>query len=119
MSVRTHVVVNSAGVALHTLTVQGQEYPSLEQISDVIGAVTEHVTVVDGMKLAHVAGNARALNVVMLGVLAGLGVLPFDAAALESAIDARSPQRHADTNRQAFQLGVRTVNKTSTTTTNR
>lgn len=105
MSEGTQVVMNSAHVAINSLTVRGLEYPGLEEILAEIAAVTRHVTVVDGMALAHVAGNPRALNVVMLGVMAGLGLLPVDAGTLAAAVDARSPRRHLEINRRAFQLG--------------
>ena len=109
MSACTQVVLNRAHVALNSLTVQGLQYPRLAETLAAIGAVTEHVTVVDGLALAHEAGNARALNVVMLGLLAGLDLLPLDAAALAAAVDARSPERHRETNRRAFQLGSDSV----------
>ncbi|MHC5071113.1 MAG: 2-oxoacid:acceptor oxidoreductase family protein [Planctomycetota bacterium] len=114
MSARTRVVLNRAPIAINSLTVQGLEYPSLEEILAAIGAVTEHVTVVDGMALAHAAGNPRALNVVMLGLLAGLDLLPLDAAALAAAVDARSPERHREINRRAFQLGSESAGREAT-----
>jgi len=113
MSAQTQVVLNRTHVALNSLTVQGLEYPSLTETLAAIGAVTRHVTVVDGMALAHEAGNPRALNVVMLGLLAGLNVLPLDAAALAAAVDARSPERHREINRRAFQLGRESAGRES------
>jgi indolepyruvate ferredoxin oxidoreductase beta subunit len=114
MSARTRVVLNRAPVAINSLTVQGLEYPSLEEILAAIGAVTEHVTVVDRRALAHAAANPRALNVVMLGLLAGLDLLPLDAAALAAAVDARSPERHREINRRAFQLGSESAGREAT-----
>jgi Pyruvate/2-oxoacid:ferredoxin oxidoreductase gamma subunit len=48
----------------------------------------------------------RSLNILMLGVLASLDLLPFDASALWQAVELRTPPRFLKTNQQAFELGL-------------
>ncbi|MBW2527955.1 MAG: indolepyruvate oxidoreductase subunit beta [Deltaproteobacteria bacterium] len=109
MSRATRVVVNLGRVVPYPLAMQGRPYPPLEgvlaEIRDVCGRLVE----IDGPEVCADVGSARALNVVMLGALAGLSVLPFDADALRQAIADRSPARLAATNRKAFDLGLEAV----------
>lgn len=59
--------------------------------------------IVDGLKLAAEAGNTKAVNVVMLGVLTRLWGIDFDSA-LKSVI-ASVPSKLAEINKLAFSLG--------------
>ena len=61
---------------------------------------------VDGPALVEQAENPRALNMIMLGVLAGLSLVPFSADELWSAADSRSKPRVGGANRAAFQIGL-------------
>ncbi|OPZ75231.1 MAG: indolepyruvate oxidoreductase subunit beta [Actinobacteria bacterium ADurb.Bin444] len=58
------------------------------------------------MELSHRAGDAQALNMVMMGALGGWGLMPLSAAELEEEMIGSLPVRFADTNRRAFRLGV-------------
>jgi len=63
------------------------------------------VKVVDGPELAERAGNRRAVNSVVLGVLSIL--LPFSEEAWKSALESNVPERHLAANMSAFRLGRR------------
>ncbi len=58
---------------------------------------------VDAEALALEAGNARAVNVALLGATAGL--LPFSQAAWDRGLEAAVPGRILEVNRRAFALG--------------
>lgn len=105
MSDRTEVLMNERPVALATLTQRGVEYPELGTILQRVRGVTERVHTLDARSIAERAGSPRTLNVVMLGLLAGLDFLPFVENALARAVDAQSPERLVDINRRAYQLG--------------
>ncbi|MDR1961954.1 MAG: indolepyruvate oxidoreductase subunit beta [Gracilibacteraceae bacterium] len=61
------------------------------------------VTVCDGLALARQAGNAKAVNIVLLGLLSRC--LEFAPAEWEAALRAVTPPRFLDVNLEAFRLG--------------
>ena len=62
-----------------------------------------NVTAVDALKLATEAGSAKAVNVVLIGVLSRLMDIPEDA--WLTAIDETVPPKFLELNKKAFQLG--------------
>ncbi len=102
----THVVINRGTVVPYLLSRAGETYPPFDTIAAEIGAITDNVTVVDGPSLLADVGEKRTLNVMMLGALAGLGILPFDAEALWQSVAARSPKKFLHANRRAMEIGV-------------
>jgi len=87
------------------LTLQGKTYPNVDEIFDRSRAVAGSLFVVDAPALVREAGDARSLNVLMLGALAATGRLPFDGAAVLSEIERRASPRALAPNRRAFSLG--------------
>jgi indolepyruvate ferredoxin oxidoreductase beta subunit len=77
------------------------EYPK-----DLIGMMRDfgfEVTVVDGLALAEEAGSAKAVNLVLMGVLSNHFSFPEEA--WQEAIDACVPPKVLELNRRAFALG--------------
>ncbi len=109
MSAATRVVVNQGRVVPYILAQQDQEYPVLAGILAEIRAVAPELVTVDGPALVAAAGSARALNVVMLGALAGLEILPVGGDALWGAVAERCPAQYLESNRRAFVLGREAV----------
>jgi len=109
MSQSTRVVVNRGRVVPYPLAMQGHPYPALDEVLAKIRAVSSQVFEIDGPRLCSEVGTSRSLNIVMLGALAGLAVLPFEADALRQTIARRSPPRFAETNHRAFELGFAAV----------
>jgi indolepyruvate ferredoxin oxidoreductase beta subunit len=109
MSAATSVVVNLGRITPFHLAVQGKKYPDLGQVLAQVRAVSPRVFEVDGPALVKQVGVSRTLNVVMLGALAGLGLLPFDPALVLSAVERDSPPRFVQANRSAFSLGMGAV----------
>ncbi len=101
----SRVVVSSGRIVPTPMALKGDEYPDLKEIYDQVRPLVEQLVVVDGEDLAATAGNPRALNAILLGVLAGQGWLPFDERALLDQLDQRSPPKHRESNRRAFQVG--------------
>lgn len=81
-------------------------YPPLERIQADLQALGKAVYAFDATELAIQAGNARTLNAVILGSLAGTGLLPFSPEVLEEALAARVPVSSLESNRRAFRLGL-------------
>jgi indolepyruvate ferredoxin oxidoreductase beta subunit len=80
-------------------------YPALEEISRLVEKVAGRVVKLDATKVAEDAGMLIAANIVVLGVLAGLGVLPFKADLLRDSVKENIP-RAVEQNLRAFDAGV-------------
>ncbi len=61
----------------------------------------------DASRAALEAGNAKTVNVVLLGVLAGMSGLPFTAEDLLASILKQVPEKVREVNRKAFEIGQR------------
>ncbi|MGA2572629.1 MAG: indolepyruvate ferredoxin oxidoreductase subunit beta [Candidatus Methanomethylicaceae archaeon] len=79
-------------------------YPALEAIMAVISKVSRKVVQLDATKIAEDAGIPIAANIVMLGVLSGLGILPFPEEAIKQSIRENIP-RSIEQNLKAFDSG--------------
>ncbi len=80
-------------------------YPSVEEIIRLIGSVSGTVIALDAAKVAEEAGIPIAANIVVLGVLAGTGALPFPVGALRESIRENIP-RALEQNLRAFEAGL-------------
>ncbi|HUU01808.1 MAG TPA: 2-oxoacid:acceptor oxidoreductase family protein [Myxococcota bacterium] len=105
MSARTRVVVNLGKIVPYSLAIQGKDYPSIAGILASVEETASRPYTVDGPALTGHVGLPRALNVVMLGALAGLGLLPFGDEILWQTIEKKIPERFVAANRRAFELG--------------
>jgi indolepyruvate ferredoxin oxidoreductase, beta subunit len=105
MSPDTRVAMSTRAVPLPAMSGQGEAYPDVDDIVSRIRSVAREVIALDAAALASRAGEARCLNVVMLGVTQGLALLPLEDRALASAVDQQSPPQFLDSNRRAFELG--------------
>ncbi|NLY42974.1 MAG: indolepyruvate oxidoreductase subunit beta [Clostridiaceae bacterium] len=68
-----------------------------------------NVQYVDAYSLAVEAGTAKAVNVVMLGAVFGLNLLPICAEFMEETILKNVKEGYRDLNRKAFRLGMNAV----------
>ena len=62
-----------------------------------------NVIALDALPLAEQAGSARAVNVVLIGVLSRL--MPFDESVWRKAIAETVPEKYLEVNLRAFELG--------------
>jgi indolepyruvate ferredoxin oxidoreductase beta subunit len=102
---RTRILLNTGRVVPNELTRAGRPYPPLDSILSDLRAVAGGLHLVDGHAVVERVGVARTLNVVLLGALAGLDVLPFGQAALWQAVAGRCRPEFLQANRDAFDLG--------------
>lgn len=80
-------------------------YPTMNEILSVLGKISGKVVLLDATAVAEAAGMPIAANIVVLGVLAGLGVLPFPPDLLKGAIRENIP-RYLEQNIRAFDDGL-------------
>ncbi len=79
-------------------------YPDDEEVRRILGEVTDDLYFVPSMRLAEEAGNARAHNIVVLGVLSVL-VAQVPPEMWLKVIEEWVPKRYVEVNQRAFQAG--------------
>jgi len=105
VSERTTAIVNIRPIVPGSLQSAGRPYPPLASLLGPVGEAAGSFTAIDATTLAEAAGSHRSLNVVMLGMLAGLDALSFPAERLLEVILDESIPGLAEVNRAAFRLG--------------
>ncbi|MBW2465143.1 MAG: 2-oxoacid:acceptor oxidoreductase family protein [Deltaproteobacteria bacterium] len=106
---RTRVVMNTGVILPPAVLVDAAEYPDQGKIIAHIEGAAGALTLVDGPALVSEVGEARTLNTILLGALAGLDLLPFGGELLGRVADARLPDRYQERNQRAFELGQRAI----------
>jgi indolepyruvate ferredoxin oxidoreductase beta subunit len=91
--------VSSVMYALGDIDYQGSEMVSY------LRERVKKIVVVDGEALIADCGGAKAVNVALLGVAVGHGLLPFDKDDVEQAIKERVPERFWEMNLNALNKG--------------
>ncbi|MEM2136019.1 MAG: 2-oxoacid:acceptor oxidoreductase family protein [Candidatus Jordarchaeaceae archaeon] len=81
-------------------------YPEINQVVSAIKNFTDNVFIIPATDWARELGNARAANILLLGVLLGTGRLPLSIKTVESCISKLIPQKLVDTNLKALRKGV-------------
>ena len=95
----------SSKPATFSLASRGLPYPDVDEILSKLYEVTQTIYTVDGPQVVREVGVSRTLNVVMLGALAGLKMLPFGDDVLWEAVEQKIPPHFLEANRKAFLLG--------------
>ena len=90
---------------IHPVTVSSgfATYPDRETADEAFHAAASHVVPVPGLGIAQELGNARVLNVVLLGALSAL--ISVGPETWESVLRERVPPRFVGLNLQAFRRG--------------
>jgi indolepyruvate ferredoxin oxidoreductase beta subunit len=96
-------LVNARPVLPSTVTSGKAKYPLLEDILAPLKAHSGKVIAMDATALAQTAGNAQAMNVVMLGALSRY--IPISEDLVLQALTQVVPSRFLEINRKAFALG--------------
>ncbi|MBD3256405.1 MAG: hypothetical protein GF383_15010 [Candidatus Lokiarchaeota archaeon] len=81
------------------------EYPELGSIEKDIQSSSKNVLILDAEQIAIEAGNVLAANVVLLGVLAGVNVIPLSKETLGNTVKKFVPKKALDVNVKAFNIG--------------
>lgn len=105
-SAATRVLTNDRPVPTTGSLMGRHDYPPSEEILAHLRSLAAEVRAFDAVSLAHEAGSAQALNLVMVGALVGAGLLPVTEARMRERMTALLPVRAASTNENAFALGL-------------
>jgi len=85
------------------------KYPSIDEITEAIQKLVKKVIVLDATNIAINIGNLKTLNVVLLGALAALDVLPYSKDILLEAIKENVPPKTIEVNIKAFNAGFNAI----------
>lgn len=91
-----------------TVSVGEEEYPSLDKVYEEIESVARLIKI-DALKVAKECGASITKNMVMLGTLAGIDILPFDATIVMDAMKESISERHRKVNEEAFKKGMKFI----------
>jgi len=99
------IVVNSVPIPPFTVTQGGQVYPEIEEIEKHLKDLVSKTFMLDALRLARDAGSERSLNVVMVGIVAGMGCLPLKKDSFFQTIKKLLPPNLVEVNIKSFDLG--------------
>jgi indolepyruvate ferredoxin oxidoreductase, beta subunit len=99
------VISNTSPILPPSVTTGSAVYPDVERLMSAIRAKVKELITIDATKLAEKAGAIMASNVVMLGVLARKGQLPFSDDVLRETIKEKVKAAFREINLRAFDLG--------------
>jgi indolepyruvate ferredoxin oxidoreductase beta subunit len=103
---RTLVITDTNAIVPSSISLSGERYPRSAEVVSRLRETFEQVIAVDARAIATELGNPLAMSSVLLGVLAGTGLLPFGDDVLLAAIEEGVPQAAREVNRQAFVEGL-------------
>lgn len=108
----TVVITNTSPLPPFTVSIGKGTYPDVDQIQYLIRKKTKKLVAFNGLALAKDAGNAMALNMVLLGALIQTGTLPISADNVQEAIRIKTKPAFVEVNLKAFDLGFDAARKT-------
>ncbi len=85
------------------------EYPPVSEMREAVKRIINSSYFVNATEKAVALGNPILANIVMLGALGGLAVVPFDRDDFRKALDLRLAPENIDINLQAFDAGFAMV----------
>lgn len=102
---KTLVIMSDEQVFPPELSIKNLPYPGIEEIISNVKLFTKHVILIKTERLASAAGSMLTRNSVLVGALAGSGILPIETESLVDALCDLVPAKHVQINVKAFRLG--------------
>lgn len=102
----TTVITSTAAVPPFTVALGDARYPDVPSALQLLADRVNAMIAIDGPDLAIRAGSLLAMNMVMLGALAGSGATPMPPELFCGIIREKTKKQFADINLKAFELGI-------------
>jgi indolepyruvate ferredoxin oxidoreductase beta subunit len=102
---RTRVVMSRSILVPFETVLANARPPDPRDVVQELRKVGADVHALDARELALGLGESRALNVLMLGAAAGLGLLPISEKTLLDAVAERCGRKYFEVNRRAYFIG--------------
>jgi indolepyruvate ferredoxin oxidoreductase beta subunit len=104
-SSNTKIITDLNPVIPFTVTVGDESYPDLEDVFKILNSNSE-LYKINALKIAKDSGGIITKNIVMLGALAAVNVLPFKSDILLETILKNIPANYKRINKNAFRKGL-------------
>ena len=82
-------------------------YPPVEEMLEIMDTHSAGLTIVQATEIAREAGEIRSMNLVMVGAVAGMGLLPLKLDSYRTVMEDLFKGRALEVNREAFEQGRR------------
>ena len=102
---KTVVITSTTPIPPFAVTVGQSAYPELDALYKMVETHVASLIRVDANELARSVSAERSSNVIMIGVLAGTGILPVSKTSFEQALRQILPERLLEPNLHAFDAG--------------
>ena len=106
----TKIITDITPVIPYTVSSGGEEYPDVNLVFNELSNYGK-LYKIDAVKISREAGALITKNIVMLGALAAIDVLPFKSDILLDTILENVPSKFKDMNKKAFQGGLKAIKK--------
>ena len=107
---KTKIITDITPVIPFTVSTGEEKYPDVDKLFKEL-AFYGKLYKIDAINIAKDAGAIITKNIVMLGALAGSGVLPFKKDILLDTILENIPPKYKEMNNRAFEGGFKATNK--------
>ncbi|HNX23202.1 MAG TPA: indolepyruvate oxidoreductase subunit beta [Spirochaetota bacterium] len=101
----TAVVSNTRPVYPVGVICGDQKYPSMDELNGSLKQLCSNINFIDATEEAIRLGNPILSNVIMIGAVAGLGVLPVDDSDFEKVMSSNVPAGKLGINMEGYKLG--------------
>lgn len=105
------VISSTSPLPPFTVAIGRGVYPDIKSSFDKVAKKCKKLIAFDGIELAHEAGTALSLNMVMLGALAQTGTIPLSAELIKETIRTKTKKAFTEMNIKAFELGYEAAAK--------
>lgn len=106
---QTTVLMNDRPVYPIAVLAGDSEYPAVEELITKIESLVAKVWCFAATDLAKEAGNAKAMNMTMIGALVGAGLIPIRENAFLTIFKEKFREDILEVNMKAFQFGIDTL----------
>jgi len=86
---------------------QRDNYPREKDIISTMSKIARYVYTINAREIARTIGNPRVENIVILGFLTGLRIIPITRDSIVNAIKVLIPEKYIESNLRAFEMGLR------------
>ena len=100
------VITNTRPTVPFTVDVGGPPYPDTDKCLEEMKCIFKKVIAMDAEAIARDAGTSKAVNVVLLGVLLGTGLVDIAPESMEETIRMRVKSGFVQANLDAFKRGL-------------
>lgn len=106
---KTLVLMNTRKMVPTSVTLGGGQYPSVEKMIKELETKVNKVYPINASQIAIDTGSEKVSNIVLLGAMWKLGLVPLQEQELWLAIEGNIPKKAIELNKKAFKEGQKAV----------